>query len=185
MKLLKYISGILLLTLAINLIVISQIGASPWDAVNAGLANITKFSFGTWTTLSGVVLVLLISLITRTRPAYMSIIIGLLTGVLIDFWAIILNNLNLIPGYPLGLIGIILFALGISMYTKTDYPVNPIDNFMVGLINNFQFNYGQAKLITDIIGLTIAFIIGGPIGFGTILIYLLVPILLQIFDKIT
>ncbi len=185
MKLIKYISGMLLLTLAINLIVISQIGASPWDAVNAGLADITKFSFGTWTTLSGVVLVFFISIITKSKPVYMSVGIGLLTGVLIDFWSIILNNLNLIPGYGLGLMGIVLFALGISMYTKTDYPVNPIDNFMIGLMKKFQLNYGQAKLITDIIGLIIAFIIGGPIGIGTLLIYLLVPILLQIFDKIT
>ncbi len=185
MKLIKYISGMLLLTLAINLIVISQIGASPWDAVNAGLANITKFSFGTWTTLSGVVLVFLISIITKSKPVYMSVVIGLLTGVLIDFWSMILSDLNLVPGYPLGLLGIVLFALGISMYTKTDYPVNPIDNFMVGLIEKFHLNYGQAKLITDVIGLIIAIIIGGPVGIGTILIYILVPLLLQIFDKIT
>ncbi len=185
MKLIKYISGMLLLTLAINLIVISQIGASPWDAVNAGLANITKFSFGTWTTLSGVVLVFLISIITKSKPVYMSVVIGLLTGVLIDFWSMILRDLNLVPGYPLGLLGIVLFALGISMYTKTDYPVNPIDNFMVGLIEKFHLNYGQAKLITDVIGLIIAIIIGGPVGIGTILIYILVPLLLQIFDKIT
>ncbi len=184
MNKIRYAGGLLLLTFAISLIVQSQIGASPWDAANAGLGAITPLSFGTWTTLTGIGLVFLISFITKTRPVYMSILVGLVTGILIDFWTKILNIIAIEPSFMIGIIGIILFSLGISLYTKTNLPTNPIDNFMVNLIEHKNFSYGKAKLITDIIGLTIALLVGGPIGIGTIIIYLLVPLLLQIFDRI-
>lgn len=183
MRVFRYIVGLLLLTFSISLIVLSGIGASPWDAANAGLGERFVFSFGTWTTITGILLVFLISFITKEKPVYTSIIVGVVTGILIDFWTQILQMVNISEGFLIGIIGIILFALGINLYTKTNLPVNPIDNFMVNLMKYKNMSFAKAKLITDIIGLTIALIVGGPIGLGTIIIYLLVPVMLQIFDK--
>ncbi len=184
MKNIKYISGLLLLTFAISLIVKSDIGASPWDAANSGLSEITPLTLGVWTTLTGVILVLGISIITKTKPVYLSILVGLTTGILIDFWSYVLTLINVSPNFFLGIIGIVIFALGISLYTKTDYAPNPIDNFMVCLMKRYQINYGKAKVITDVIGLIIALIVGGPIGIGTIIIFVSIPLLLQLFDRI-
>ncbi len=184
MNKIRYISGLLLLTFAISLIVKSEIGASPWDAANVGLSLITPLTLGAWTILSGAILVIAVAALTKTKPVYLSILIGVLTGILIDFWSYILELINFEANFFFGIAGIVIFAFGISLYTKTDYPPNPIDNFMMCLMKHYQISYGKAKLITDFIGLTVAIIVGGPIGIGTAIIYFMIPILLQLFDRI-
>jgi uncharacterized membrane protein YczE len=113
---------------------------------------------------------------------YTSIVAGLLTGVLIEMW------LKLIGEYiPSGvitcIIGIAVLSLGIATYTRVNIAPNPIDNFMVALIHAFDFTITKAKLITDIIGISIGLIIGGPIGIGTLLIVGLTGPLVGIFNN--
>ncbi len=179
----KYIIGIALLTLGIAMIIQSQIGASPWDSVANGLSKLTPLSMGSWTFLSGVFLVFLVALITKTKPNYLSIVAGLITGVLIDMWLAILASISM--GIIFGLVGIVVFALGIATYTQTTLPVNPIDNFMMTLVREKELNVSIAKIITDGLGLIIGLLVHGPIGLGTLMIYFTVSPLIGIFTKYT
>ncbi len=175
------------MTLGISLIIKSQLGASPWDAANAGLAQVTSLSMGTWVTLTGIMLVVLIAIITQKKINYIAILAGILTGILIDIWNLILNVVitsdAIVVLLILGIIGIFLFPLGIAMYTATNLAPNPIDNFMMELVNEKNIAIGKAKFITDAIGLTIAIIVGGPIGIGTLILYMSVPLLITYFDQ--
>lgn len=179
----KYISGMALMTLGIALIIQSQIGASPWDSVSNGLSQLTPLSMGVWTFLTGIFLVLLIAIITKTKPNYLSIIAGLITGVLIDLWLDVIASHEV--GIIFGLIGIVVFAFGIALYTQTTLPVNPIDNFMMTLVNEKNLNVSIAKIITDGLGLIIGLLVHGPIGLGTLVIYFTLSPLIGIFSKYT
>lgn len=178
---LKYLIGLGFLTLGISLIILSDIGASPWDSVNAGLADITQMSMGIWTTLTGIILVLLIAIIVKKKPNFFSIIAGLITGLFIDVWLLILSPFTI--GIFFGCIGIVCFAFGIALYSATNLPVNPIDNFMILLVEEKRMNISIAKLYTDGLGLIIGLMIGGPIGLGTIIIYITVSPLIGIFRR--
>ncbi len=182
-QILKYIIGMALMTLGIALIIQSHIGASPWDSVANGLSQLTPLSMGVWTFITGIFLVLLIAIITKSKPNYLSIIAGLITGVLIDMWLKLLesNDISII----FGLIGIVIFAFGIALYTQTKLPVNPIDNFMMSLVNKKNMNVSIAKIITDGLGLIIGLLVHGPIGIGTLIIYFTVSPLIGIFTKYT
>ncbi len=179
MRYIKYLIGLSAMTLGISIIIKSSIGASPWDSASVGLSETVGFTTGTWTTLTGVGLVILIAIVNRTMPNIMSIVSGFITGVFIDGW------LSVIPELPMlvGAIGIIFFAFGISYYTNTKLPPNPIDNFMVGLVEGKGMSFSNAKLVTDAIGLVIGFLVKGPIGIGTVIIFFTVPYLIAFFNK--
>lgn len=181
--LIKYLSGLIILTLGISLIILSNIGASPWDSVSAGLANQSNITMGTWTTITGIFLVLLIALIVKKKPNYLAIIAGLITGLFINVWLLILSPFSISIMY--GVVGIVCFALGISIYSTTNLPVNPIDNFMMTLVKEKKMNVSLAKVYTDGLGLFFALLIGGPIGLGTIVIYITVPPLIGLFSRYT
>ncbi len=182
-NLLKYVVGLGAMTLGISLIISSNIGASPWDSVASGMADITGLSMGTWTTLSGIFLVFLIAIIVKKKPNYLSIIAGFLTGLFIDMWLFIISPFEL--GVIFGLLGIVAMAFGIALYTATTLPVNPIDNFMMSLVNEKQINISLAKIYTDGLGLIIGLLIGGPIGLGTVIIYITLPPLIGVFSRYT
>ncbi len=182
-NLIKYLLGLSILTLGISLIIISNIGASPWDSVASGLADITGLSMGTWTTLSGIFLVFLVAIIVKKKPNYLSIIAGLITGLFIDMWLQVISPFDLGVGF--GLLGIVTMALGVALYTSTTLPVNPIDNFMMSLVNEKQINISLAKIYTDGLGLIIGLLVGGPIGMGTIVIYLTLSPLIGLFSHYT
>jgi uncharacterized membrane protein YczE len=59
----EYIVGMLILTLGICLIVIADVGTSPWDSVSLGFVQIYGLNLGQWTFIVGVILVLITSLI--------------------------------------------------------------------------------------------------------------------------
>lgn len=184
MKLVKHIGGLLILTLGIAVIVNSGIGTSTWDSASAGMAELTGLSMGTWTFIIGVFQVIAIALITKTNIKYWSILVGLLTGVFIDMWLNILTSVGF-GGVPiLGLIGVVLMAVGIAMYTATGLPVNPIDNFMMGLVTEKNMGFTKAKIITDGIGLVCGFLARGPIGVGTFIIYFTLSPLIGVCSKL-
>jgi uncharacterized membrane protein YczE len=230
----EYIVGMLILTLGICLIVIANVGVSPWDSVSLGFVQIYGLNLGQWTFIVGIILVLLTSLINspsirmgvinkilssffflllivtfliatnsimfllplflavivyvylaiknNLKIRYTSIVAGLLTGVLIEMWLKLIGEY--IPsGITTCIIGIAVLSLGIATYTRVNIAPNPIDNFMVALIHAFDFTITKAKLITDIIGISIGMIIGGPIGIGTLLIVGLTGPLVGIFNN--
>lgn len=178
-----YIAGLAIMTLGIALIIQSNIGASPWDSVSVGLAENVGNTTGFWTFITGIGLVIGIDIYTKQSIKIMPIVIGLVTGVFINFWLGLIspsNGINIIDAA----LGIIAMGLGIALYTSTNLPVNPIDHFMTELYKHEKFNIGIAKAITDGIGLIIGLLVGGPIGIGTIIIYFSLPVLITFFKKV-
>lgn len=178
-----YISGMVILTLGIALVIESDFGASPWDAFSVGLSVIIGCSVGTANCITSIILVLLIALIAREKPKLLVILVGLGIGILIDSWMYLLPAFNSF-NFIIGIIGITCLSLGISLYTGLGFPVNPIDNFMVTLADRFKFTLVKSKLITDGIGLVLALAISGPIGIGTLLMYIMLPIQISYFTKL-
>jgi uncharacterized membrane protein YczE len=230
----EYIVGMLILTLGICLIVIADVGTSPWDSVSLGFVQIYGLNLGQWTFIVGVILVLITSLIqsslirtkvnnqiltffffslliitfiigissklfiypliltivifiylsfkNKLKIRYTSILAGLLTGIFIEMWIKLIGEY--IPsGIITCIVGIIVLALGIATYTRVDIAPNPIDNFMVTLVDTFDLTISKAKIITDIIGISIGLVIGGPIGIGTVLIVILTGPLVGFFTR--
>ena len=77
--------------------------------------------------------------------------------------------------------GILVIAIGISFYLQSNIARNPVDNFMMIIKERIGKSLAFTKTIIELVILVIAFIIGGPIGIGTIIVSIVIGPLIQLF----
>jgi uncharacterized membrane protein YczE len=183
----RYSLGLYLLALGIVFLALSGFGVSSWDSFTNTLALNTGVLPGIWVFIIGIGQVLGIALITRKKPNYSAIIIGLVISLLINLNFMILPPV--IGEYTIisGIMGIVFMGSGIALYTKLGLPMTPFDNFMIGMLDLVP-NITIAKLITDGIGLGLGILVGsltnGMFGLGTIIIFITLAPLIGFFDKL-
>ena len=182
---LSYIGGLLIVSFGVTLTILAGLGAGAWDALNVGLANQTRFSVGNWVIFVGIILIGVNALLTRTRPVIHSLLTIFILGYFIDFWLIIVFNDTFFSGFLLQLIilllGIVVLAFGASIYMQAEFALIPIDGLMFAIRDVLGVKLMGAKTIAELIALIAAFIAGGPIGIGTILVTFLIGPLIQYF----
>jgi uncharacterized membrane protein YczE len=182
---LSYIGGLLIVSFGVTLTILAGLGAGPWDALNVGLANMTRFSVGNWVIFIGILLIFLSATLTRTKPVIHSLLTIFILGYFIDFWLIVVFRDALFSGFMLQLVilllGIVIIAFGASIYMQAKFALIPVDGFMFALRDVLGVKLMIAKTITELVALIVAFIVGGPIGVGTILVTFLIGPLIQYF----
>lgn len=173
-RLFMYLGGMALLTLGVALLIHSTLGADPWDSLTYGLSLRFGLTVGLWTMAVGVLMVLLAAWINRSWPNAFALFAGFLAGACIDgwFWALV----DALPHDALwqkGLYfagGIATVGLGTALYVLPRFPPSPIDLFMVTLGDRFRLTLGQAKWLTDLVGLGFCLMLGAPLTWGTLLL---------------
>ncbi|MGM0902204.1 MAG: YczE/YyaS/YitT family protein [Bacillota bacterium] len=185
-RILFFLIGLLSLSFGISLAIVSGLGSGAWDALNVGLSETIGFTPGTWVILVGIFLIILNAFLLQTRPDIGAVITLFITGVFIDFWLLqIFDDLVLnefLSKMIILLAGLLAMGIGISIYMQAKFPLSPIDNLMLALRKRFGFSFMVAKTVGEITALILAFIFGGPIGIGTLLVTFAVGPLIQLFS---
>lgn len=183
----KFFLGIIILALGVGVISIADLGIGSWDAINFGLQDLSGLRLGTIMFITSFIVIILSSIIRKSRPRISTWFTSLVIGVAVDFWATLLGNIEIEQSYiriMVFAIGIVIQGIGIAIYLLAKFPPNPIDDFMIALKEKFNLKIGQAKVLADFICIIVALIIGGPIGIGTILAAISVgPIVNIVFNK--
>ncbi|MDG5789533.1 membrane protein [Evansella sp. AB-P1] len=183
-----YCLGFLILALGLTLTIKANLGTGPWPALNVGLASSFGLTVGSWTFIVGIVLILINSILIKELPSFLSIIPIFILGIFLDFWLLIVfNNITiqtLMFQFGLLLVGIMLIAIGVSLYIQTKLPLNPIDGFMLAVQKRFQVSMRKGKTITELVALFFAILFSGPIGIGTIFVALLIGPTVQYFFNV-
>ncbi|WP_332691515.1 YczE/YyaS/YitT family protein [Halalkalibacter lacteus] len=188
-RVLCYGGGLLIVSFGITITILAGLGTGAWDALNVGLAIKTPFSVGNWVIFVGIILIILNALITRARPIVVSLLTIILLGYFIDFWLIVVFQHTLFSGLVLQLmmllLGIVILAFGASIYLQAEFALLPIDGFMFAIKDLLGVKLMIAKTIAELIALVAAFLFGGPIGLGTIIVtFLLGPLIQWFFPRI-
>ena len=68
------------------------------------------------------------------------------------------------------LIGLILFTLGASLYMAPDLGAAPYDTIAPIITQRTKLSYRTARITQDVLFMVAAVIVGGPVGFGTIIV---------------
>lgn len=169
-----YIVGLFILSFGATLTIKANLGAGPWDALNVGLSHIVGFTIGSWIIFIGILLIFLNALLARKKPDFLSLFTVFILGFFVDFWmAQLVNHFHPVffqKQLVLLFIGLFIVGLGISLYLQANFPLNPIDHFMVTLQERFGLNIMTAKLIGEVLALVFALLVKGPIGIGTVII---------------
>ena len=163
------ILGLVVFGIGEGLLVQSHLGATPWTVFALGLAHQTGWSIG-WATGLTSAIVMLGWIPLRERIGVGSILNALL-------FPFVLNaTVALVPAphamaARIGLMvaGLLVFALGASLYLSTRSGPGPRDGLMTGIQKRFDWPIAWVRSSLEAFAMSTGWLMGGTIGVGTAL----------------
>lgn len=157
------IIGIILIALGVALIITSELGAFPLDAINVFINELShnKISIGTVAIIQGFLFTLLAFVFLRKKLFLIGAILSILSGSFIDIWKIILAYFPNELGFRIlySIIGLNVLAIGTVFTIITGFPPLPVEQLLLS-INKKINNLGKSKVLLESIFLVFAIIIG-------------------------
>ena len=168
-RLVQLLVGLFLYGVALGFMVRGSIGVSPWDVLALGLSGQKGIGYGIMTVLiSIVVLVLWIPL--RQRLGLGTVLNALLVGPSADLaLAVIPQPDSVWIGAPMFVFGMLLLAVATGLYIAADFGPGPRDGLMTGLVGRTGWPVWLVRTLIEGGVLLIGFLLGGPVGVGTVL----------------
>ncbi len=160
----------------------SRLGYGPWELFQSGLTNIIPLTIGEATILVSVVIVGIILLLRET------IGIGTLANMaFIGVFMDIILSLKLIPfgnsflsGLCLLVIGLFIIAFGSFFYISSGFGTGPRDSLMVAIRRRTGLSIWVSRGILESSAALAGWLLGGPLGIGTVLTAFLLGFCLQL-----
>lgn len=182
-RIIAYLIGLAFLGLGITLVVKADLGVGAWDALNVGLAKHTGLSVGNWVIIIGITLIFINSLLMKERPDFYAMLTSFTLGFIIDgwFWVISVQPADWMSKSLLFTLGTLVTALGLATYLQANFAPTSIDRLMYAISKLTGLSLRTSKTIGEVIALILAWMVGGPIGIGTILITFSIGPLLHLF----
>lgn len=178
--------GLVIAGLGIYIMMQANIGLSPWDALNEGIANITGRSFGTISLIVGFI-VIGIDILFKERIGFGTILDAVIVGRSADFFKyldFIPLQTNIFTGILLMIVGMFVLSFAIYFYMSAALCSGPRDMLLVAIGKRFKkvpIGYVNIALLSVVVAF--GFAIGAPIGIGTIISVFGLGITMQIVFK--
>jgi len=178
------VTGVCIIGIGVGFMRYADFGIDPYMCFMNGLhlAVFKKFDFvfGTTFAISSSLLILIVLITDRSKIGLGTVAAIALTGYVSDF-GVFFCNLILIEGMALFILrigmmvfGILLVAVGSGMYFNTHVGVSPYDG--IGLIITQKIKnqnmYRWVRIATDLICVSIGFLLGNMPGAGTVIMAL-------------
>lgn len=177
--------GLLLFALAMALLIRAQLGVDPWDVLHLGLANHVPLSLGTIVIIVGV-LVLLAWIPLKQWPGLGTIANVLVIGLALDFFLWLIPDVQGLAWQILALLGAIAInGLGGALYIGCHFGPGPRDGLMTGLHLRTGRSIRLLRTIIELAVLALGWLLGGPVGVGTVAYALAIGPATQFFFKYT
>ena len=168
---LQIAAGLLVFAFGVHLTIFANIGLAPWDCLGMGIARHTPLNYGLSMTLMALC-VLGVDLLLKERIGFGTVIDALLTGNFVQMF----NDLNPFPlnaglwsGIALMLGGFVFMALGMWIYMTAGQCCGPRDSLLVGLGKRLpRVPIGVVEILLWACVLLAGWLLGGPVGVGTV-----------------
>jgi len=184
LRLTKYVSGLCILAFGISLIILSDIGAGPWDLLSMSLSDVTFLTVGNWQIVLNIAMIFITRLFITNRINLLTLIPGAILGFMVDYFMIFME-LTTIPPINLLILGLLACGAGISLYVNQGLVANAIDNFTFQLHHKYNLTLDISKIITDLIPVIIILLFfRHSLTFATLIIYIAIPISIKIWVKV-
>ena len=168
---LKIVIGLLIFSLGVHLTIRANLGLAPWDCLGMGISFQTPLNYGLSMTMIGV-MILLIDISIKEKIGFGTIIDALLTGNAVQLF----NDIDPFPettntfvGILIIVAGLALMAIGQYFYMSSAQGCGPRDALLVGLGQRLsRLPIGVVQIILWGTVLLTGWLLGGPVGIGTI-----------------
>lgn len=178
--------GFFLCALGITTMLHASIGLSPWDIFHKGLSIQTGLTFGQAQQLTGLI-VIIIGMLLGIFPGLGTILNMYFIGKFVDL--IIQSGFLFTPESIIGkiimlYIGIVIMCNGIYFYLSSNLGAGPRDGLMLGLVQKLNKKVAFIKTVIEVSVLIAGYLLGGPLGIGTVLLAFSTGPILQTVFKI-
>ncbi|WP_372983451.1 YitT family protein [Microbacterium sp.] len=167
-RIVQLLVGLFLYGVALGLMVRGGIGVAPWDVLALGIAGNAGIGYGVVTVLVSV-LVLLLWIPLRQRVGLGTLLNALLVGPSADLALFVLPVPAVCVGAPMFVAGLLLLAFATGLYIAADFGPGPRDGLMTGLVGRTGWPVWLVRTLIEGSVLLIGFLLGGPVGVGTVL----------------
>lgn len=171
----------MLLGVGIALMVLADLGLSPWDVLHQGIAEHTGIGIGTVTILVGLV-VLAGWIPLRQRPGLGTVVNVALVGAAVDVALAAVDAPAGLPARSACLAaGVVVIAVGTALYVGAGLGTGPRDGLMIGLSKKHDRSIGGVRTGIELTALAAGALLGGTIGIGTLVFAVTIGPLIHLF----
>ncbi|MDD3383278.1 MAG: hypothetical protein WC123_00110 [Bacilli bacterium] len=175
--------SVVLLGLGGYFFVTANIGSDALTVFNQGVATFLGLDFGYGIIITNSFFILVMLFLRKDLISY-GTFMSLLIGPIVNFFTSIslLTTPDKIHLKILMLIlGIILAALGIAIYISMKLGLSPFESVVVAIQEKLKTHFRYVKIIFDAILFIIGYLLGGIVGFGSIIAIITIGPLVDFF----
>ncbi len=178
-----YVAGLVISSLGLALIIKSGLGVGPGDSVAVGISRHAPITVGSVMIIAFVILLLVNAWIERKRPQFESLLPIILRGRTLDIFLYgTLDHASFEVWWAqwgVFTLGLIATAVGIAIYLRTPFPRIPLDHFMMIMNEKTKQSKSSVRIFTESGMALIGFLLGAPVGIGTLIVALLLGPFIQ------
>jgi len=167
-KIIQVFLGTATIGIGISLNYIADLGLGPWGVFHDGLSKTIGLPYGRTIIFTGFV-VMLFWIPLKQKPGFGTIVdliwIGSVADLVIPRFQLSTNTLQ---SLVLIFFGILLIGIGTAVYVGAGLGVGPRDGIMVGFENR-GIKIGTARILIELFAFISGWILGGNVGYVTIL----------------
>ena len=160
----------------------ASIGLGPWTVFHEGVSLQSGLSFGRVMQVTGLLVIVLGYALTGTKPGLGTLLNMIVVGPWVDLFtaqAWFPAAENAITGSVQFLIGVSFVGLASGLYITAGLGAGPRDGLVLGLARTLHLSVRKVRAGLELLVLIIGFLLGGAVGFGTVLFALLIGPLMQ------
>lgn len=178
---LLYLLGFIIAALGIVLLLRSELGAGPWDAVTFNLSALTNWTLGTSSALISGLLMIFMTVANKNLRYLFLVVPLLLIALALDFWDLVIFKDYYPNGWVLQgvffIIGFYTLTLGLAMIASANFIAMIFEELTRTLMNLFPIDkFATARVFVELFAITTASILGfiagikfGAVAFGTLI----------------
>lgn len=155
-------------------------GIGPWDVFHYGLFKQFGLTIGSWSILTGFIILSFTSLYTRSLPKVGAFLNMLLLGLFIDFFLYVLPDPEtLLAQAVVFIVGVVVLGYGIGLYVTSGLGAGPRDGIMLLIVEKTGCRIDWVRNGIEITVLLLGWMLGGPVGIGSIIIAFMLGKIIQ------
>jgi uncharacterized membrane protein YczE len=179
--------GVAILALGATFCRVGNVGLDPFTALNIGVSGKLHMSLGVYQLLANLVIILLVIFLDRKKIGIGTVFNMVFAGFMIDWFSTLHSMLfhyqpSLLTAVINGILGLLLFTLGTSLYMMVDLGVAPYDALAPIFSSRLHIKYKFCRIAQDLLFMVAALLMGGPIGLATIIISFFAGPLITFWD---
>jgi uncharacterized membrane protein YczE len=176
----SYLSGCFIFSFGANLFIFSKLGTDPLDVLSLGLKGTVGITVGTAQGGLAILFLAIWSAWNRRLPPVSPFITFALCGSLIDLWMYtqVAAYLPLTP-YPMLFAGVFACAYGSALIVMSGIGIRPMDLLAITAHKKWKVPFWCCKGVLEVALLVSGWLLGGPVGIGTVVFLAFVGWLIQ------